>query len=130
MTRANNPGPDLSVSIPRADRRARAYKLEDNGASDIALRKRNARDAIASAQRSIQRIRDRQNRIHPLPPMDQSDAGPLISRYNDIIRTNREVLEEAEASSALIAPMTRRVAREDRRRRRAAKRNKALQEKS
>lgn len=122
-------GPDLSRDTPRADRRARLYKLEDDGASEAAERKRRARNAIASAERAIERIHDRQNHLHPLPPMDQYEAGALITRYNGVIRTNREVIDEAGVTSSLIAPMTRRVAREDRRRRRAAKRNKNAQEK-
>ncbi|MCC3299380.1 hypothetical protein [Arthrobacter caoxuetaonis] len=124
MGRKRIDGPDLSRNTPRADYRARRYGLEDDGASDLARRKRAARNAIVSAGRAIDRIRDRQNGLHYLPPLDQSHAGALIIHYNAVIKANRAVISEAEAASSLLAPMTRRVTREDRRRRRAAKRNK------
>lgn len=113
------PGSDLSKEIPQVANRARAYELEDDGASDLSRRKRCARRSITGYQHGIARIRDRQNGLSVLPPMDAKDAGRLIDNYTARIAELREQIAETGPATPLVAPVARRVAREDRRRRRA-----------
>lgn len=115
--------PNLAVNTPQVAHRARAYKLEDNGASDMAHRKRDLKNSIANSRRTIAGIRDRQNGLSVFPPLDQSSAGFLIAKHHEHIRVCEEKITELRPGSPLIAPVTRRVAREDRRRSRRAKKD-------
>lgn len=115
--------PNLAAETPQVSHRARAYKLEDDGASGMAHRKRDLKNSIANSRRSIAAIRDRQNGLSVFPALDQERAGYLITKHNEHIRACEEKIAQLRPGSPLIAPVTRRVAREDKRRSRRAKKD-------
>lgn len=115
-------GENLASRFPQAAVRARMYRLEDGGASDLAHRKRSLKESIASRKLSIAQIQNRQAGKTGLPPRPQGEADGLIARHRAAIRELKEKLTDIGTSTPVIAPMTRRVAREDRRRERNARR--------
>lgn len=112
--------PNLAKEIPQAHRRAHAYELKDDGgikwSRDRRARKNNRRNlklAIAEMERRL------------AGPEQKTVNGRTIAYDKDEIRVRLErlhaALRELDETSDLgtprvIAPMTRRVAREDRRR--------------
>lgn len=117
------PDADLSVRIPQVAHRARAYKLEDNGASDQAQRKRWAKGSIRTSKYFVSQIRLRQEGRSSNPPYPPEVAERLIQGHLDHIEEVRQKIRDSRPTAPLIAPVSRRVAREDRRRRRAASQN-------
>lgn len=111
---------DLSRSVPQVAHRARAYKLEDNGASDAARRRRQHKEGIATAKSMIRDIIKRQLGQTGLPPMDPDIAGRRLEGWLSRIEELKAKLQAEGASTRMIAPVARRVAREDRRRRKNA----------
>lgn len=110
---------DLSRSMPQVSRRARAYKLEDNGASDAAHQRRRHKEGIAAARNMIRDINKRQSGQSGRPPLDPDVADKALRRWQERIDMLKQKLQDERPSARLIAPVARRVAREDRRRRRA-----------
>lgn len=112
---------DLASRVPQVSTRARVYKLEDNGASDLSRRKRDVRDAVASRRRIIEAIEKRQAGEGRLPPLEQAEADALLAKHRQAIRDLHEHSSLGPAVN-VIAPVGRRVKREDRRRNRIATR--------
>lgn len=109
--------PNLVAEIPQVSRRARAYKLTDDGASDRARRRRLAKAVKDSPERrraAIESIRKRQAGGSDLRPLPSERAAHLISWHEKAIRQMESGLDAIPAP--VIAPVARRVAREDRRR--------------
>ncbi|GAC1501502.1 MAG: hypothetical protein NVS2B15_23990 [Pseudarthrobacter sp.] len=92
------------------------HRLEDNGASDLAHRRRAAKDSIATHREMISRIEARQAGQSNLPPHPQELADRPITGHHDAIRKLEKTKAEIGPAVNILAPMTRRVAREDRRR--------------
>lgn len=109
--------PNLADTVKQASRRARIYGLEDDGASDLARRKRSLKESIASRKMIIFRIEQRQAGATGLPPRPRDEAERFITAHRDAIRDLKEKLAATGPAIAILTPMTRRVAREDRRRR-------------
>ena len=116
--RAIPPDLDLSADIPQVAHRARAYGLEDNGASDQAHRKRQAKGTIRASKYFISQIRLRQEGRTSSTPYPPEVAERLIQGHLDHISEARQSIRDSRPTTPLIAPVARRVAREDRRRRR------------
>jgi hypothetical protein len=116
MERMRETGENLAVRVPQAAHRARIYDLEDNGASDLAHRKRSLRESIATRKRIIADIQKRQAGGTAFPPRPQAEAEHFVAGHREAISRLKEKLSGLGPSVPLIAPMTRRVAREDRRR--------------
>lgn len=106
----------LAERFPQAAVRARLYRLEDDGAADLAHRKRAAKDSIATRRELIRRIQDRQAGLTGHEPMPREQADRFIAGHLEAIRKLEEAKPEIGPAVNIIAPMTRRVAREDRRR--------------
>lgn len=111
----------LAALVPQAAHRARVYALEDNGASDLAHRKRALRESIAARRTFIFQIEQRQAGAGKLPPLPAETAERYLAGHREGIRELKEKLAVLAPAVPLIAPMTRRVAREDRRRARKTK---------
>jgi hypothetical protein len=115
------PGEQLAERFPQAAVRARLYRLEDDGAADLAHRKRDTKDRIATRRMLIAKIEERQAGKSRFPPLPKEDADRFIAAHREVIRRLEEQKAEAGPAVNIIAPMTRRVAREDRRRTRKTK---------
>jgi small-conductance mechanosensitive channel len=115
------PGENLAARFPQAAVRARMYRLEDDGASDLARRKRSLRESIAARRAIILQIEQRQAGAGKLPPRPQGEAERFIAGHREGIRELKAKLAALAPATPVIAPMTRRVAREDRRRARKTK---------
>ncbi|WP_422759186.1 hypothetical protein [Paenarthrobacter sp. C1] len=109
----------LAERFPQAAVRARLYRLEDDGAADLAHRKRASKDSIATRRELIQRIQAAGLTKHE--PMPQEQADRFIAGHLEAIKKLEEAKPEIGPGVNIIAPMTRRVAREDRRRTRKSK---------
>lgn len=109
-------GENLAERFPQAAVRARLYRLEDDGAADLAHRKRDTKDRIATRRMLITKIEERQAGESRFPPLPQEDADRFIAVHREAI--SRLEVQKADVGPAvnIVAPMTRRVAREDRRR--------------
>lgn len=107
---------NLADRIKQVSRRARAYKLEDDGASDLARRKRALRESIAHRKLMIADIEKRQAGGSRLPPHDPAFAERVTAAHREAIRDLKEKLAAVGPAGPVIAPVARRVAREDRRR--------------
>ncbi|WP_427019328.1 hypothetical protein ACQCSX_22485 (plasmid) [Pseudarthrobacter sp. P1] len=106
----------LAATVPQVSRRARAYNLEDDGASDLSRRKRAAKDSAANRRQFIAAIEQRQAGQGPFPPRDPEVAARLIDAHRQVIRAHETQRDAASPAANIIAPVARRVAREDRRR--------------
>lgn len=113
-------GENLAERFPQAAVRARLYRLEDDGAADLAHRKRDTKDRIATRRMLIEKIEQRQAGESRFPPLPQEDADRFIAAHLEVIRKLEEQKADVRPAVNIIAPMTRRVAREDRRRARKA----------
>jgi hypothetical protein len=113
-------GENLAERFPQAAVRARLYRLEDGGAADLAHRKRDTKDRIATRRMLIEKIEQRQAGESRFPPLPQEDADRFIAAHREVIRKLEEQKAGVRPAVNIIAPMTRRVAREDRRRARKA----------
>ncbi len=111
----------LAGLVPQAAHRARIYALEDNGAADLAHRKRAIRESIAASREIIFHIEQRQAGAAERPPLPPETAERLLAVHRKAIAERKEKLATIAPAATLIAPMTRRVAREDRRRARKEK---------
>lgn len=109
-------GERLAERFPQAAVRARLYRLEDDGAADLAHRKRATKDRIATRRMLIEKIEQRQAGESRFPPLPQEDADRFIAAHREAIRRLEEQKADVGPAVNIIAPMTRRVAREDRRR--------------
>jgi hypothetical protein len=111
------PGENLAARFPQVAVRARMYRLEDDGASDLARRKRAAkgRDIIAQHQKAIAAIEKRQAGDTFLDPYPPEIAAKRIEAHRAAIRRQEAGLNDVPAVN-VVAPVARRVAREDRRR--------------
>jgi hypothetical protein len=113
------PGENLAGRFPQVAVRARMYKLEDDGASDLARRKRAAKDrgpnVVERHERAIAAIEKRQRGESALEPVSPKIAEIRIESHRKAIRRHKAGLDEAPTVNVL-APVARRVAREDRRR--------------
>lgn len=119
-----NPGENLADRFPQVAVRARLYRLEDDGASDLAQRKRARKDAgdvVARRKAAIEAIEKRQRGESRLQPLDPVIAAARIESHRRAIRRHEAGLDDLPAVNVL-APVARRVAREDRRRERKASR--------
>lgn len=118
------PGEDLSVRFPQVAVRARLYRLEDDGASDLAHRKRAAKDrgpnVVERHKKAIAAIEKRQRGESALEPVAPEIAEIRIESHREAIRRFEAGLDEVPAVN-ILAPVARRVAREDRKRRRRAR---------
>lgn len=120
---------NLARTMPQAAHRARAYNLEDNGASDLAHKRRNFKNRSSKsvqeqieAERSlIERYKKRLSNPNDVCPSATIER--WIAASEKRIRSLESGREELRPDATLIAPMTRRVAREDRKR---AKKTKKL----
>ncbi|ACL42238.1 hypothetical protein Achl_4287 (plasmid) [Pseudarthrobacter chlorophenolicus A6] len=110
------PGEQLAERFPQVAVRARLYRLEDDGASDLARRKRSVKDSIASRKDIIARIRKRQAGKTNLPPRPQEEADRTIAAHQEAIRRLEAKKPDVAPAVNIVAPVARRVAREDRRR--------------
>ena len=110
----------LADRIKQVSRRARVYELEDDGASDLARRKRALRESIAHRKLMIAGIEKRQAGESRLPPYEASFAERAKAAHRNAVRDLREKLAVLSPAKPGIAPVARRVAREDRRRARRA----------
>lgn len=102
----------------------RAYRLEDDGASGLALRKQYAKgrgDVVERHQRAIVALEKRQADGTTLPPLQPRIAEQLIASHRKAIRRHASGLDAVAPAVNIVAPVARRVAREDRRRARKAK---------
>lgn len=120
--RLNEPGTNLADTVKQASRRARIYQLADDGASNLAHQKRSLKESIANRKILIAHIEQRQAGEATLPPRLQSEADRFIVAHRQAIRELKEQLTAISPATPVIAPMTRRVAREDRRRERNTRR--------
>lgn len=107
----------LASQFAQVSTRARVYKLEDDGASELARRKRTIKNRRRHAREVLAALAERQEGRSRFPPLDDERAAVLRQRWEAVIE---EVPETVDGGS-LIAPVRRRVAREDRRRRRREK---------
>ena len=126
MERMREISGSLAAVVPQAAHRARIYALEDNGAADLAHRKRALRESIANSRTMIFHIEQRQAGADKRPPLPPELAERLLAGHRKAIAERKEKLATIAPAASLIAPMTRRVAREDRRR---ARKNRTSQEK-
>ena len=110
------PCEQLAERFPQAAVRARIYQLEDDGASDLARRKRSLKESIANRKLTIAQIEKRQAGKTTLLPRPQEEADRFIAAHRQAIRGLKEQLAAMGPAAPVIAPMARRVAREDRRR--------------
>lgn len=123
----DSPAENLAARIPQVARRARVYRLEDNGASKLAQRKRDAKssiyrtDPVARHERAIAAIEARQAGLTQAQPLNRSVAEHWIRGHRRAIRAHLSGLDAIAPTVKVIAPITRRVAREDRRRKRRLK---------
>lgn len=119
------PGENLSTRFPQVAVRARMYKLEDDGASDLARRKRAAKDrgpnVVERREQAIAAIEKRQRGESALDPVASELAARRIEAHRKAIRRHQAGLD-AVPTVNVVAPVARRVAREDRRRERNARR--------
>lgn len=115
------PDENLAGRFPQVAVRARMYKLEDNGASDLARRKRAAKDrgpdVVERHERAIAAIERRQRGEAALEPVSPEIAEIRIESHRKAIRRHQAGLDEVPEVN-IVAPVARRVDREDRRRRR------------
>lgn len=113
------PGENLVDRFPQVAVRARMYRLEDDGASDLARRKRAAKDrgpnVVERHEKAIAAIEMRQRGESAHEPVDPRIAEIRIESHRKAIRRHKAGLDELPAVN-IIAPVARRVAREDRRR--------------
>lgn len=113
------PGENLADRFPQVAVRARMYKLEDDGASDLARRKRAAKDrgrnVVERHEKAIAAIEKRQRGESALDPVYPKIAEIRIESHRKAIRRSKAGLDEAPTVN-IVAPVARRVAREDRRR--------------
>lgn len=112
-------GEDLSVRFPQVAVRARLYRLADDGASDRARRRRAAKDSAANSRYAVEAILKRQAGETRFPPLDPKTAARMIEGRRRRIEDYENGSRPNGPSPRIIAPVARRVAREDRRRRRA-----------
>lgn len=117
------PGENLADRFPQVAVRARIYKLEDDGASDLARRKRALRESIAHRKLMIADLQKRQAGESRLPPHDPEFAARVTAAHRNAIRELKEKLAAVGPDTNVLAPVARRVAREDRRR---AKKNQPI----
>lgn len=113
------PNENLAGRFPQVAVRARMYKLEDDGASDLARRKRAAKDrgpnVVQRHEKAILAIERRQRGESALEPLAPDIANIRIESHRRAIRRHQSGLEAVPAVN-IVAPVARRVAREDRRR--------------
>lgn len=119
--RLRESGENLAGRVKQASSRAYLYGLEDDGASGLARRKRAVKDAIATRKSIIVQIEKRQAGKTRLLPRPQDEADRVIAAHREAIRRLEEKNPDIGPSVNVIAPMARRVAREDRRRARKTK---------
>lgn len=124
---------NLVKEIKRIDFRARAYKLSDDGASDQALKRRYAKEARAAGRdpssveyhkkaiESAQKVQSRPDTSDRLRELSET----WIANHEKEIR-RLESLDTPEVITKpavrVVAPIARRVRREDRRRTQLEKR--------
>jgi len=116
------PDEQLAERFPQTAVRARLYRLEDDGASDLARRKRSVKVSISNRKDTIARIRKRQAGETNLPPRPQEEADRYIAAHQEAIRKLEETKPDVGPAVNIVAPTNRRVAREDRRRAKRARR--------
>lgn len=122
-----NAGPgSLAAPYPQVSTRARLYKLQDDGAARAAQRRRDARnrhgtDPVAEHRADIERILARQAGTTKLAPLSEASACGSLGCTN-AIRRHQSAFDATAPAVNLIAPVARRVAREDRRRKAAEQR--------
>lgn len=118
------PGENLADRFPQVAVRARMYRLEDDGASDLARRKRAAKDrgpnVVERHEQAIAAIEKRQRGETALDPVSPEIAEIRIESHRKAIRRHKAGLNEVPTVN-VVAPVARRVAREDRRRAKKAK---------
>jgi hypothetical protein len=115
---------NLAADVPQVSRRARAYKLSDDGASEQALRRRYAKDRKAARggasvleyhRAAIDRITARQ--AGP-KPVSEEMAAHWIRRHEKAIRDHLAGRDADRPVVRVVPPIVRRVQREDRKRNR------------
>lgn len=115
----------LADRFPQVAVRARLYKLEDDGASDLPRRKRAAKDrgrnVVERHEKAIAAIEKRQRGESGLDPVSPEIAEIRIEAHRKAIRRHKAGPNEAPTVN-IVAPVARRVAREDRKRERKASR--------
>lgn len=113
------PDENLADRFPQVAVRARMYLLEDDGASDLAHRKRAAKDrgrnVVEHHEQAIAAIEKRQRGESALDPVAPGLAEHRIESHRKAIRRHQTGLD-AVPTVNIVAPVARRVAREDRRR--------------
>lgn len=113
------PDENLADRFPQVAVRARMYLLEDDGASDLAHRKRAAKDrgrnVVERHEQAIAAIEKRQRGESALDPVAPELAERRLEYHRKAIRRHQAGLD-AVPTVNIVAPVARRVAREDRRR--------------
>ena len=113
-------GENLAERFPQVAVRARLYRLADDGASDRARRRRAAKDSAANSRYAIEAILKRQAGESRFPPLDPETAARMIDAHRKRIEEYESGSRPTGPTPRVIAPVARRVAREDRRRRKAS----------
>jgi hypothetical protein len=118
---------NLIDEIPQIAVRARVYKLSDDGASDQAITRRRAKDLraregepLAYHQKRINEIKARQSGSNPLR---EEIAQKWISDHEKAIRAIESDFFAIKPEVRVVPPISRRVRREDRKRKRIDKSN-------
>lgn len=113
---------NLAAEVPQVSRRARAYKLSDDGASEQALLRRYAKNSKANRagasvlehhRAAIERITARQAGPNPVP---EQTAAHWIRNHEKAIRDHLAGRDAPKPAVRVVAPIVRRVQREDRKR--------------
>ncbi|WP_235778880.1 hypothetical protein [Sinomonas notoginsengisoli] len=115
MTTRRHGEESLAERIPGVARRARVYGLEDDGASDLARRRRWARDRVAFLRRSIAEL-EAQPREGVFAKLTDEKAERLLAAYRAKLPEAEEAKDAIGPAVNVVAPVVRRVQREDRRR--------------
>lgn len=111
------PGENLAGRFPQVAVRARMYRLEDDGASDLARSKRRTKgvDLIGQHERAIAAIQNRRYGSTSRDPYPAATAAKRIEAHRASIRRLEAGMDDTPTVN-VVAPVARRVAREDRRR--------------
>lgn len=113
--------PDESQRIPQVSTRARVYKLSDDGASDLALTKRHHRNNRGNLKALAEHL---EQQLESGVFSYRSTREQVQARLENVKRSLEHSKESPDSygpTPTIVAPITRRVSREDRRRRKAAR---------
>lgn len=113
--------PDESQRVPQVSSRARVYKLSDDGASDLALTKRYHRDNRANLKALAEHL---EQQLESGKFSHRSTREQVQARLENVKRSIERSKESPDSfgpTPTIVAPITRRVRREDKKRRKASR---------